>query len=121
MTRNGYGHMVLDYYVERLKDMRAKRRKILDGLKTREDAERYRDYVRSVIDSAFVKPAKVALEPVVTGSVQCEGYRIEKVRITSRPGIWVTMSLYIPDGLAGKAPGVIAACGHALDGKACET
>ena len=121
MTRNGYGHMVLDYYVERLKDMRAKRRKILDGMKTREDAERYRDYVRSVIDSAFVKPAKVALEPVVTGSVQCEGYRIEKVRITSRPGIWVTMSLYIPDGLAGKAPGVIAACGHALDGKACET
>ncbi|MBP5640445.1 MAG: prolyl oligopeptidase family serine peptidase [Victivallales bacterium] len=121
MARNGYGHMVLDYYVERLRDMREKRRKILDGIKTREDAERYREYVRSVIDKAFVKPEKVALEPVVTGRVQCEGYRIEKVRITSRPGIWVTMSLYIPDGLAGKAPGVIATCGHALEGKGCVT
>ena len=53
MEKNGYGHMVLDYYVERLRAMRAERHERLSKLKTKEDAIAYQQYVRGVVDKAF--------------------------------------------------------------------
>src|SRR5262245_16374582 len=44
------------------------------------------------------------LEPQSLGMLQRTGYRIEKLVFQSRPNIWVTSSLYIPDGVKGKVP-----------------
>ena len=118
--RHGYQHIVLDDFVARLKEIRAKRAEALVTLKTRDDALAYQTKVRSAVAESFGPwPQKCALDAVTTGVVACDGYRIEKVRICSRPDFWVTMNLYVPDGLTAAAPAAIGLMGHAQDGKAC--
>ena len=122
MSRNGYAHMVLDYYVARLRARRAVRHDILAGLQTRDDALRYRDYVRATVAVAFGQlPERTPLRARVAGVVEGDGCRIERVSFESRPGYVVTASLYVPSGLTGRAPAVVGLCGHAQEGKASET
>jgi dienelactone hydrolase len=52
------------------------------------------------------------LEPRVLGTLQRPGYRIEKLVFQSRPEIWVTASLYVPDPVKDKLPAVLAVHGH---------
>ena len=86
MEKNGYGHMVLDYYVERLRAMRAERHERLSKLKTKEDAIAYQQYVRGVVDKAFGPwPERVPLDIQYGETLQRDGYRIEKVSFNSRP------------------------------------
>ena len=120
--KSGYQHIVLDDFVEKLRAMHKERTARLEALKTKKDALAYRDYVRGVVAKAFGPfPAKVPLDSVVTGKVQCDGYSIEKVRFCSRPNYWITANLYIPDGLTAPAPASLGASGHSQDGKACDT
>lgn len=119
--RNGYGHMVHDYYVAKLRAMRAQRKAELDGLTTRLSALAYRDKVRAAIREAFGPlPEKTPLNARVTGVIKGDRYRIEKVIYESRPGCLVTASLYVPNGLDAPAPCVLGTCGHSADGKACD-
>ena len=117
--RTGYGHMVLDDYVERLRAKRADRRDTLASLTTREEALDYQSRVREAIVRAFgPMPKKTELNARVTGTIERPLFRIEKLIFESRPGCLVTASLYIPSGLERPAPGVIGACGHSAAGKA---
>lgn len=50
------------------------------------------------------------------GRIQNDGFAIEKLIYCSRPGIYVTALLYIPDG-SGKFPAVLQMHGHSPDGK----
>ena len=52
------------------------------------------------------------LEPKVVGVLKREGYRIEKILFQSRPDVWVTANAYVPEGVQGKAPAVLAVHGH---------
>jgi cephalosporin-C deacetylase-like acetyl esterase len=52
-----------------------------------------------------------------TGTIQQEGYRIEKLYYESMPHLYVAANLYIPDGLRGPAPAILYVCGHALTQK----
>ncbi|NKB71255.1 MAG: prolyl oligopeptidase family serine peptidase [Candidatus Latescibacteria bacterium] len=118
MTRNGYQHMVLEYYVDRLRQQRQQRQQRLDGIGNRAQAHQYRDQVRRAIARAFrPRPRRTPLQPRITGTLQQRGYRIEKLLYSSRPGCLVTAHLYIPDKLYGPAPGVIGTCGHSEAGK----
>ena len=49
----------------------------------------------------------------VTGTIQADGYRIEKLYYESLPGLYVPANLYIPDNLSGSTAGIIYLCGHA--------
>ena len=51
-----------------------------------------------------------------TGSLQMKGYTIKNIAFQTRPGIYATANLYIPDG-KGKFPGVIVMMGHSLEGR----
>lgn len=53
----------------------------------------------------------------ITGSVQCDGYRIDNVIFESRPAAYVTCNLYLPDGLKGPSAAVLFVCGHSDNGK----
>ena len=118
MTRNGYQHMVLEYYVDRLRALRADRRQRLASIRTRGQAIEYQHHVRQAIAKAFrPRPRRTPLNAQITGTVQQQGYRIEKILYASRPGCLVTGHLYIPDKLTGPAPGVIGTCGHSDNGK----
>lgn len=44
------------------------------------------------------------------------GYRIKNITFQTRPGIYATANLYLPDG-AGPFPGVIVMCGHSTNGR----
>ena len=64
-------------------------------------------------------PERNPLNPVVTGTVQKEGYTVEKVRFESQPNFWVTANLFLPDETKYPKPwpGVLVACGHSANGK----
>jgi cephalosporin-C deacetylase-like acetyl esterase len=53
-----------------------------------------------------------ALEPRVLGTLKRPGYRIEKLVFQSRPDVWVTGSLYLPDPARQARPAVLAVHGH---------
>lgn len=119
MSRNGYPHMVIDDYVDKLRAKRAERTRELAALKTREDALAYQAKLRQAISRSFgPKPKQVPLAMEYTGTLQFDGYRIEKLRFQSRPDFWVTANLYLPNQLAAPAPAVLGACGHSDQGKA---
>lgn len=60
------------------------------------------------------------LNPECTGTLEREGYTIEKIVFESRPSFHVTTNCYLPDGVdrMGEVPGVLFFCGHADVGKA---
>ena len=121
MTKNGYQHMVLDHYVEKVRAVQRERKERLRGIKTRAQARAYQEHVQKAIRRAFSpRPRKTPLNTQVTGVSERPGYRIEKLTFDSRPGCVVTANLYVPESLSGSAPGVIAPCGHSENGKACE-
>ena len=53
-----------------------------------------------------------ALEPREAGVLKRDGYRIEKLLFQSRPDVWATAHAYIPEGIKGKIPAVLAVHGH---------
>lgn len=57
-------------------------------------------------------PERTDLKPVVTGSLEREGFRMERIHFQAAPKLYVTANLYIPKGLSGKAPAVLRVCGH---------
>ncbi len=63
-------------------------------------------------------PERTPLNAQVVGSVNADGYRIEKLIFESLPGYHVTALLYVPDAPVGRKPAVLVACGHAPLGKA---
>jgi dienelactone hydrolase len=52
------------------------------------------------------------LEPREVGVLRRAGYRIERLLLQTRPGVWMTASAYVPEGVSGKVPGVLAVHGH---------
>jgi len=118
MSRAGYGHMVLDSYVDRLRQVRAARRETLDGLRSPSDAEAYQRRMGRAVKQAFgPRPFKTDLKARVVDTIERRVYRIEKVVFESRPGCLVTGHLYVPKGLEGRAPAVLGTCGHSETGK----
>jgi cephalosporin-C deacetylase-like acetyl esterase len=48
-----------------------------------------------------------------TGTIQMNGYRIEKLYYESLPNLYVPANLYIPDGIKEPVPAILYVCGHA--------
>lgn len=48
----------------------------------------------------------------ITGTIQQEGYRIEKLYYESLPGLYVPANLYIPDNIKEPRPAILYVCGH---------
>ena len=93
----------------------------LAALKTKEQAEAHVKQTRTRIADCFGPfPEKTPLRPSVTGVVEREAYKIEKVIFESRPGFLVTANLYVPKGRKFPLPGVVGSCGHSANGKAAE-
>jgi dienelactone hydrolase len=119
---NRFGRMMQEYYVTRLREVEKTAATRRAALRTKADAEGYIREVRGKIQQSFgAFPEKTPLNPRVTGVVERDAYRIEKVIFESRPGFPVTGNLYVPKGGAFPRPGVVGTCGHSANGKAGET
>ena len=113
--------MVQEYYVEQLRRFEDANRGTKATLKTKADAEAYVAAVRKKILDCFGPfPEKTPLNARLTGVVERDAYRIEKVIFESRPQFPVTGNLYIPKGRSFPLPGVLGLCGHSDNGKASE-
>jgi pimeloyl-ACP methyl ester carboxylesterase len=62
-------------------------------------------------------PERTPLKAEITGTLEGEGYRVEKILLETRPGFHLTANLYLP-ATPGPWPAVLVACGHSHNGKA---
>jgi dienelactone hydrolase len=114
--------MVQEYFVRRVREAERIGEGLRNALKTREDAQQYVASVREKIRTCFGPvPEKTPLNPRITGTVDRDAYRIEKVIFESRPGFLITANLYVPKGRKFPLPGVVGTCGHSDTGKAYES
>jgi dienelactone hydrolase len=76
---------------------------------TKEDVERASPTLRKRLENSLGLQRLPApeLKPVVTGSLDRDGYRIEKIVFQTLPGLAVPAHLYVPAGLHDRAPAVL--------------
>ncbi len=85
-----------------------------DSIKTEKQIqERQRRLRREFIKNLGGLPSSEnPLKAKVVGKVECDGFRIEKVIFQSRPNVFVTANLYLPDGITKPRGAVQFLCGH---------
>ncbi len=79
-------------------------------------AEWLREHVR-VSCGLLPGPAKCDLNPHRAGRIEHDDYTVEKVRLESYPGWYITGNLYRPRGKEGPFPAVASPHGHARRGR----
>src|SRR6266536_5578112 len=57
-------------------------------------------------------PARTPLKAQITGRLERDAYRIEKIIFQSLPGLYVTGNFYVPNGPAKLLPTILYLCGH---------
>ncbi|MBD0778255.1 acetylxylan esterase [Maribacter sp. ANRC-HE7] len=89
-----------------------KRQGTIDGLKTKSDWLSYRDSIKNILISPLSKFEKTPLNPQITGTIEREAFRVEKIIFESHPGFYVTASLFLPNKRQDPAPAIIFTSGH---------
>ena len=117
-----YPRMLQRYHEARLAPHAARVRAELGAVDSPEAAAAHAADVRRRLALCFgPEPPKTPLNARVVGSLDRDGYRVERLTYESRPGLVVTANLYLPagpDAPAGPHPGVLGVCGHSRLGKA---
>ncbi|MFA6715274.1 MAG: acetylxylan esterase [Victivallaceae bacterium] len=110
-----------DYIENRLKSEAAKFFRIHQLPDTLEFWLKYREELRENIWKHLgVRPDHALdLDLHETGEIKMDGYVIKNLYYQSRPGIYVTGNLYIPDG-DGPFPGIVGMHGHWSQGRLAE-
>jgi dienelactone hydrolase len=86
-------------------------------LKTKEDwIARQKKVKETLLKIVGPFPEKTPLNAKITGTIQRDGYRIEKIIYESIPGYYVTACMFIPDGIKGKRPTILNVLGHWEEG-----
>lgn len=101
-------HEALDRRLKELQAALASREQIIEYQQQR------REFLRWTLGEM---PPRSPLNAQVTGTIEEDGFTIEKVLYESQPGFHVSANLYRPDG-PGPFPAVLHPCGHSENGKA---
>lgn len=108
-----------DYIARNMNQARESRRALLARVQTRQQVEARTETVRSQLWQLLGgRPEETPLNPQVTGTLQRNGYRIEKLIFESMPQIHVTANLYLPTTGQAPFPAILAPIGHTANGKA---
>ncbi len=98
-------------------DMLYKRDSAVAKINSMDSWKQRQQKVRKIfMDMVGPFPGKTPLNPQVMKRIKKEGYTIENIIYESQPGYYVTSSLFIPDGIKGKAPAIIYCSGHSDEG-----
>jgi cephalosporin-C deacetylase-like acetyl esterase len=97
-----------------------RREAAVEQLKTPEGIAAYQDRLRDL----FVRqlggfPERTPLNARTVGTIEADGYRIERVIFASQPGHHVTANLYLPNA-EGPVPGIVVSSGHSRTGKTAD-
>ena len=117
-----FGQAVQDYYLEKVRRNQAERKKRLEELKTREDAEKLVKETRAKVRACFQFPTeKCPLNARITGTQDASDFTVEKILFNSRENYTVSANFFLPKKRSGKIPAILFLCGHAAVGKASST
>jgi cephalosporin-C deacetylase-like acetyl esterase len=97
----------------------AERERDVAAIDTSAEVESRREYVREKLLAAIgALPERTPLNAQTTGTIERDGYRIDKVVFESRPRLYVTGSVYVPTTGAPPHPAILVPLGHEANGKA---
>ncbi|WP_037200220.1 alpha/beta hydrolase family protein [Rhodopirellula baltica] len=110
---NDPGLMLVQHLNGLTRECLAAREDEVSSLKTAEDWKTRQTKVRQTLDQILGPwPDRTPLNPQVTGTLQKDGYRVEKIVFESMPDFYVTGALFIPDGLEEPRPAILKVIGH---------
>ena len=99
--------------------IRAQRKSQLAKLASQAAAEERSRFLQArAWDCVGGRPEATPLNPMVTGVLEREQYRVEKIVFESQPRFFVTAHLYLPKAQSQRVPGILAPLGHYPEGKA---
>ncbi|HUG81057.1 MAG TPA: CocE/NonD family hydrolase [Bryobacterales bacterium] len=106
-------------------DLERRAHEALDGIRRayrRKDIDEQRPVLRRRLEESLGiqrLPWPPDLQTALTGQMEREGYRIDKLVFQTLPGVWVPAHLYLPSAMPKPVPAVLLASAHAWDaGKA---
>ena len=109
----------LQYQTEMAWQQDDERRKEWRGIGTEKDLQaaqrRVEEHLLAMLGG--LPSERTPLHPRITGKVQMDGFRIEKLIFESLPGIYVTALVYLPEDGNEKHPAILVPAGHAENGK----
>ena len=97
------------------------RKNLVTGLSTKADWQAYQNTTKQKLRSSLSRFEKNALNPKITGVLERENFKVEKVIFESHPGFFVTSCLFIPKKRQNPAPAIIYCSGHNVLGFRGET
>jgi cephalosporin-C deacetylase-like acetyl esterase len=113
-----YSHDLERHLIRLANDARERRNSLIKAISTRQGVlDRQKAVVTELWKMLGGPLQRTPLNPRVTGTIEREGYRIEKLTFESRPRLYVTANLYLP-GRTGRRPTILAPLGHSTNGKA---
>lgn len=120
-TDAGPTSAMLSRHVRRLADEAfERRRKEYESVKTAEDAVARQSRLRKhFLEHLGGLPERTPLDARTVGTIDGDGYRVEKVMYESQPAHHVTAVLFLPKS-PPPYPGVVIPCGHSSTGKAAQ-
>ncbi len=91
------------------------REKEIAGLKTEANWKARQQKVKKILSEIVGQfPEKTPLNPVITGIIHRDKFRVEKIVFESVPGFRVTGCLFVPEGGKGKKPAILNVIGHSM-------
>ena len=107
------GSLPIKHLTKQAIDLYKKRDEQVSRLHTTSDWEKRKQFVNATLKGIVGSfPEKGALNAEITGSIQKDGYRIEKIIYEPTPGYYQAGCLYLPDHVNGKAPAILYVSGH---------
>ncbi len=109
--------MMEEYLAEETKEIVAT---FMAGIQSKESWEKIRPRLKEeyfYMLGLWPLPEKTPLSPVITGTLERPSYRVEKLHFQSRPQLYVTGNLYLPQKIEGRVPAILYVCGHAGKGR----
>jgi hypothetical protein len=114
-----YARCLPDYLSSLAAAVYSRRNQRLAALRTPADIRSYQAWARTTFTRLVgTLPERSPLNIRTLGAIERDRYRVEKLVYESRPGLFVTVNLYLPKTGAGPYPGVLFQMGHSAPGKA---
>jgi cephalosporin-C deacetylase-like acetyl esterase len=87
---------------------------VRDSITSREVLQRCQQEIREFIVQSLgdLPPLDTPLNARTVGTIEADGFHVEKVIFEARPGNYVTANLYLPAGISEPRGAVLFLCGH---------
>ncbi len=109
----------LQYQTEMAWEQDGQRRIAWEGIRTEQDLLAVQRQLEQHLLAMLggLPSERTPLHPRITGKIQMDGFRIEKLIFESLPGVYVSALVYVPEEGNKTHPAILVPAGHAANGK----